>query len=689
MEDSRLLYDAFNIYYTRGMDALKEKNYDIAKRNILAASETLLKLAKESSGQLRLQRIKRSDELSELAERIDSQKLNTKSGPLASDNGSTEENIASNNVVVKDYSNVTLEEAINSLASLEGLNNVKKQVSDLVDQIKVFKMRKAQGLPTPDMSYHMVFTGNPGTGKTTVARIIGQIYHDLGILSRGHMVEVDRGDLVAGYVGQTAIKTKDVINRAMGGVLFIDEAYTLKKGDDVDFGQEAIDTLNKSMEDQRNDLVVIVAGYENEMKPFIDSNQGLRSRFRTYINFDDYSGEELYNIFLGLLEKNRYCLDGDAADAVKRYLKDRSINQFNGNARDVRNMFENIVKLQSRRVVNMKNPEASDLALITVDDLPFRLNLVEDNCKDEGAPKMPEYEMKVKPLQGNLDYKFDWDLEPSVSFDDIAGLDDVKDIVKTKVLLPLKHPDAFDGYEKKNGGGLFLYGPPGTGKTMIAAAIANEIGAKFCSVKPSDLLHQGAGNTEKAVKQLFEQAREYKCAVIYFDEMDSIAQKNTKSTYSKQLRSELLAQIQGVESYEKGNDNILFLIAATNKPWDVDSAFVRPGRFGTRVYVGLPDDEARRYMVLSRFDKVRSKGIVTIDSDISFDEIVEATNGFNCSDITNLLDRVDEISAVRAVESKQKYICMDDICVALKEISSSVQIDDIEKLMQWRSQNIN
>ena len=236
-------------------------------------------------------------------------------------------------------------------------------------------------------------------------------------------------------------------------------------------------------------------------------------------------------------------------------------------------------------------------------------------------------------------------------------------------------------------GGLFLYGPPGTGKTMIAAAIANEIGAKFCAIKPSDLLHQGAGNTEKAVRALFNQARAFPCAVIYFDEMDSIAQKNTKSSYSRQLRSELLAQMQGIESYGKETGNLLFLIASTNKPWEVDSAFVRPGRFGTKVYVGLPDAEAREYIIRNRFNKIKAKGIVTLANDVDIEAMVEKTNGFNCSDITNLLDRVEELSIIRGVKTGKKEIMSEDIDQAFDEITSSVQAEDIEKLISWKEQN--
>ncbi len=717
MEDSRILYDAFNSYYEKGIEALENKKYDVAKRNILSAAEALLKLAKGSTGALKAKRIQRADELTEFAEKIDEKAKKavvTEYSETKNINAENNNNIKSNSTPINKTFE-TIDASIAELMQLEGLKEVKEQVSDLIDQIKVFQMRKKEGLPTPDMSYHMVFTGNPGTGKTTVARIIGQIYQALGILSKGHLVEVDRSDLVAGYVGQTALKTKEVINKAMGGVLFIDEAYSLKK-DGNDFGQEAIDTLNKTMEDSRADLVVIVAGYEDAMKSFIDSNQGLRSRFRTYIHFNDYSGTELYNIFMGNLKKNKYLITEDANSSVYQYLNDRSLNQFTGNARDVRNLFENIIKLQSRRLAKTINPSKEEIATITKDDLPFT---IKDNTDVEKHDPTTDFKDKAsdgtnvkdlltkRPIDKNVkedapednylngtntgannpEFKFEWDSLPIISFDDIAGLETVKDVVRTKVLLPLEHPEAFDGYVKKNGGGLFLYGPPGTGKTMIAAAIANEIGAKFCSVKPSDLLHQGAGNTEKAVRALFAQARQFPCSVIYFDEMDSIAQKNTKSSYSRQLRSELLAQLQGIDAYGKDTGNLLFLIAATNKPWEVDSAFVRPGRFGTKVYVGLPDDAARDYMIRSRFNKVRDKGIVKIEDDVDIASIVEKTNGFNGSDITNLLDRIDEISAIRGVRIGVKCIVAADIDKAFEEIHSSVQTDDIEKLMQWKESN--
>ena len=282
--------------------------------------------------------------------------------------------------------------------------------------------------------------------------------------------------------------------------------------------------------------------------------------------------------------------------------------------------------------------------------------------------------------------RFAWDNIPKISFDDVAGLDDVKEAVMRKVLLPLKNPELYEGYVKKNGGGLLLYGPPGTGKTMIAAAIAHEIGAKFCSLGPSDLVLGGIGNTEKACVALFKEARSFPCAVLFFDEIESICPVNTHAQGARQLRSELLRQIQGMEAYGDKDDKILFLIAATNKPWDVDPAFVRPGRFGTRIYVGLPDAPARRYMLEKRIGKIMHTGKVMI-GDINADYIVERTEGFNGADMTNLLDEVQELSALRSAKTGIKEILQQDFDNALKKVTSSVQQKDMQKLLEWKEQN--
>ena len=307
--------------------------------------------------------------------------------------------------------------------------------------------------------------------------------------------------------------------------------------------------------------------------------------------------------------------------------------------------------------------------------------------KEIRTNRTPKRRTENTAFDDSVSYQFNWDNLPEISFDDVAGLDDVKDAVYKKVLLPLQNPELYEGYVKKHGGGLLLYGPPGTGKTMIAAAIAREIGAKFCSIGASDLVLGGLGNSTKAIVKLFEEARSFPCAVIFFDEIESLCQVNTHAQHTREIRSELLRQIQGLDSYGKENNKILFLIAATNKPWDIDPAFVRPGRFGTRIYIGLPDEAAREYIVRKRVDKIKAQGIVTVSDDIDYQKIVGDTNGFNGADMENLLDEVQEISILRSVKSGEKILQQADFEAALQKITTSVQQSDLQKLENWKNQN--
>lgn len=262
----------------------------------------------------------------------------------------------------------TLENILRTLNERVGLNTVKEEISNLVYVVQHQQRRKAQGLKVPSLSLHLVFMGNPGTGKTTIARYVAKIYKSLGLLSKGHLVETDRSGLVAGYVGQTAIKTQDVINSAMGGVLFIDEAYTLSSGGANDFGQEAIDTLLKAMEDKRDDLVIIVAGYDELMDEFVHSNPGLESRFNHYIHFSDYSAEEMSQIFNMLCQENQYELSAAAVTAIKDYFSAISIADI-GNGRGARNLFERAVTQQAKRLSqNSKNLDQA-LSVITSEDI--------------------------------------------------------------------------------------------------------------------------------------------------------------------------------------------------------------------------------------------------------------------------------------------------------------------------------
>ena len=256
------------------------------------------------------------------------------------------------------------------LDALIGLTAIKHDVKELIAYVKVQKMRSESGLKSAPVSLHLVFTGNPGTGKTTVARIIARLYKQIGVLSKGQLVEVDRSGLVAGYVGQTALKTQKKIEEAMGGILFIDEAYALAK-EGNDFGQEAIDTILKAMEDNRSDFVVIVAGYTKPMERFIESNPGLKSRFNKYIEFADYTMDELTAIFKMYCDKYEYSIDDENMERVTTLLRIKrteSIENF-ANAREARNLFEKVITNQARRISTMENPTVEDMRTIIYDDL--------------------------------------------------------------------------------------------------------------------------------------------------------------------------------------------------------------------------------------------------------------------------------------------------------------------------------
>lgn len=265
-----------------------------------------------------------------------------------------------------------IDELLIELNSLVGLERVKNDVQSLVNIIRISKIKEERGIPEVPMSYHLVFSGNPGTGKTTVARLLARIYNSLDLLSKGHLVEVDRSGLVGGYVGQTALKVQEVVQKALGGVLFIDEAYSLTSNKDSnDYGREAVETLLKAMEDNRDDLIIIVAGYTELMEKFLDSNPGLRSRFNKYILFEDYNAQELQLIFERFCNKSHLKLTSAAKEFSYNYFQNRcnlALKNF-ANARDVRNYFEKAITNQANRLSLLKNIDNDSLVTIELNDI--------------------------------------------------------------------------------------------------------------------------------------------------------------------------------------------------------------------------------------------------------------------------------------------------------------------------------
>lgn len=408
--------------------------------------------------------------------------------------------------------------SLKKLDNLVGLKNVKKMVFQIKDFLEVEKIREKNGQKASNPTLHMIFTGNPGTGKTTVARIIADIFRSLGFLSKGHLVEVSREDLVGGYVGQTAEKTKKIIEQAKGGILFIDEAYTLSRGGEQDFGKEAIDTLVKGMEDLRNDLVIILAGYTKEMEEFMKKNSGLYSRFPYNIEFADYTGDELLEILNRMVKEKGFMWEKETRIKVKGKLEKMNVRGKNdtGNGRMIRNVLEAAIIQQSHRLKKEGNYQKSRL---------FELQAIDFDIKDESA--------------------FDLDKELS----SVIGNEEVKHYIRM-----IQAQIQMNQLREKNGlvsqalnYHMIFKGNPGTGKTMIARLMANllkQMGVvktgHLVEVGREDLVAGFVGQTAIKTKEIINKALG---GVLFIDEAYSLVDGG-ENDFGKEAINTLIKEME-------------------------------------------------------------------------------------------------------------------------------------------------
>ena len=531
---------------------------------------------------------------------------------------------------------------LKELNSLIGLNDVKNEVNAIVNYVKIQKMRKEKGLPSTPVSYHLVFTGNPGTGKTTVARIIAGLYKDLGVISKGQLVEVERGDLVAGYVGQTAIKTQEVIQKALGGVLFIDEAYSLA-GSENDFGQEAIDTLLKAMEDNRNDLVVIVAGYDDLMEKFINSNPGLKSRFSRYIHFPNYSGTELFDIFKLQLSTNKYVIEDDVIEPLKKHF-DKMANTSSanfGNARDVRNYFESVLANQANRLSYEKNVDSNELVRIKYADFDFEEKNVEDSI-----------DKALKDLN------------------ELVGLSNVKKEVDSLIKL-------VDNYQKRKKKGLktspvslhlVFTGNPGTGKTTVARLIGRIYkclgllsNGHLIEADRSSLVAGYVGQTAIKTKALIDKAIG---GILFIDEAYTLSRKG-ENDFGQEAIDTILKEM------EDNRDNLVVIVAGYDNLMEsfIDSNPGLRSRFNKYIHFDDYTNEELLEIVCNLFNN----GQYSISEEVK-KELLSLIEKNNCGDFGNGRGARNLFENIITIQAERLSSLLDP---SLEDLST-ITVDDIK-----------